>query len=108
MRQDRPECASKIWGMTVPPPRKPRPPLPRGPFLVVGLARSGMAAARLLAGRGEEVRGVDRGHPEAAAGLAALGVEVVLDADGLGPLDGTRTVVKSPGVPREAPVIAAA
>jgi len=33
---------------------------------------------------------------------------VVLDADGIALLDGTRTVVKSPGVPREAPVIAAA
>jgi UDP-N-acetylmuramoylalanine--D-glutamate ligase len=33
---------------------------------------------------------------------------VVLDADGIALLDRTRTVVKSPGVPREAPVIAAA
>jgi len=37
-----------------------------------------------------------------------VGVEVFLDTDGLAQLDGTRTVVKSPGVPREAPVIAAA
>ena len=94
--------------MTAPPPRKPRPPLPEGPFLIVGLARSGCAAARLLAGRGEAVRGVDSGHPEAAAGLARVGVEVILDTDGLALLDGTRTVVKSPGVPRGAPVIAAA
>jgi UDP-N-acetylmuramoylalanine--D-glutamate ligase len=34
--------------MSVPPPLRLRPPLPRGPFLVVGLARSGQAAARLL------------------------------------------------------------
>jgi UDP-N-acetylmuramoylalanine--D-glutamate ligase len=94
--------------MSVPPPKKPRPPLPEGPFLVVGLARSGCAAARLLAGREERVRGVDSGHPEEAAGLRGAGVEVVLDTDGLAFLDGTRTVVKSPGVPREAPVIAAA
>jgi UDP-N-acetylmuramoylalanine--D-glutamate ligase len=94
--------------MSAPPPRKPRPPLPAGPFLVVGLARSGIAAARLLAARGEVVWGVDSGHPEEAAGLGADGVEVVLDTDGLAQLDGTRTVVKSPGVPREAPVIAAA
>jgi UDP-N-acetylmuramoylalanine--D-glutamate ligase len=94
--------------MSTPPPRKPRPPLPPGPFLVVGLARSGCAAARLLAGRGEAVTGVDSGHPDAAAGLAGGGVEVFLDTDGLAQLDGTRTVVKSPGVPREAPVIAAA
>ncbi len=67
-----------------------------------------MAAARLLAGRGERVVGVDSGRPEGAAGLAGAGVEVVLDTDGLAQLEGARTVVKSPGVPREAPVIAAA
>jgi UDP-N-acetylmuramoylalanine--D-glutamate ligase len=62
----------------------------------------------MLAGLGAEVRGVDSGHPDSAAGLAGVGVEVVLDTDGSALLDGTRTVVKSPGVPREAPVIAAA
>jgi UDP-N-acetylmuramoylalanine--D-glutamate ligase len=75
---------------------------------VVGLARSGQAAARMLTSRGEEVRAVDSGHPEGAAGIEALGVEVFLDTDGVALLEGTRTVVKSPGVPREAPVIAAA
>jgi UDP-N-acetylmuramoylalanine--D-glutamate ligase len=94
--------------MNAPPPRKVRPELPEGPYLVVGLARSGQAAARLLVSRGEEVVGVDSGHPEGAAGLREVGVEVVLDADGLALLDGVRTVVKSPGVPREASVIAAA
>jgi UDP-N-acetylmuramoylalanine--D-glutamate ligase len=92
----------------VPPPKEIRPPLPEGPFLVVGLARSGQAVARLLASRGEVVRAVDSGHPEGAAGLGGAGVEVVLDTDGLAQLEGTRTVVKSPGVPREAPVIATA
>jgi UDP-N-acetylmuramoylalanine--D-glutamate ligase len=62
----------------------------------------------MLAGRGEAVRAVDSGHPQGAAGLEGVGVEVFLDTDGLAQLDGTRTVVKSPGVPREAPVIAAA
>jgi UDP-N-acetylmuramoylalanine--D-glutamate ligase len=62
----------------------------------------------MLVGRGEVVRGVDSGRPDEAAGLGAVGVEVFLDTDGLAQLDGTRTVVKSPGVPREAPVIAAA
>jgi UDP-N-acetylmuramoylalanine--D-glutamate ligase len=94
--------------MSVPPPRKSRPDLPLGPFLVVGLARSGQAVARLLAGQGAEVVGVDSGHPRGAAGLGEVGVEVVLDADGLALLEGVQTVVKSPGVPREAPVIAAA
>jgi UDP-N-acetylmuramoylalanine--D-glutamate ligase len=94
--------------MNVPPPKELRPPLPSGPFLVVGLARSGAAAARLLAARGEQVRGVDSGNPKEAGRLSASGVEVFLDTDGLALLEGTRTVVKSPGVPREAPVIAAA
>ena len=75
---------------------------------MVGLARSGQAVARLLADRGEIVKGIDSGHPTEAAGLGEVGVEVVLDADGIALLEGTRTVVKSPGVPREAPVIAAA
>jgi UDP-N-acetylmuramoylalanine--D-glutamate ligase len=62
----------------------------------------------LLAARGEVVRAVDSGHPDGAAGLEGAGVEVFLDTDGLAQLEGTRTVVKSPGVPREAPVIARA
>ncbi len=94
--------------MSAPSPKQIRPPLPPGPFLVVGLGRSGVAAARLLAARGERVTGVDAGAPAQAAGLRAAGVEVFLDSDGLALLDGVRTVVKSPGVPREAPVIAAA
>src|SRR5436305_836661 len=94
--------------MSIPPPKELRPPFPAGPFLVVGLARSGQAAARLLAARGEEVVAVDSGFPDGAAGLRGVGVEVVLDADGVALLEGVRTVVKSPGVPREAPVIAAA
>ncbi len=75
---------------------------------MVGLARSGQAAARMLAARGEVVRGVDAGSPAGAEGLRQAGVEVVLDTDGLAQLEGTRTVVKSPGVPREAAVIATA
>jgi UDP-N-acetylmuramoylalanine--D-glutamate ligase len=62
----------------------------------------------MLAARGEAVRAVDSGHPEGAAGLEGVGVEVFLDTDGVAQLEGMRTVVKSPGVPREAPVIAAA
>jgi UDP-N-acetylmuramoylalanine--D-glutamate ligase len=91
-----------------PPPRKPRPALPPGPFLVVGLARSGAAVARMLAARGEQVRGCDSGHPHQAEGLADAGVEVTLDVDGTELLDGVATVIKSPGVPNEAPVIEAA
>ncbi len=100
--------AQNMRYVNAPPTKGVRPPLPRGPFLVVGLARSGQAAARLLAARGETVRGVDSGHPEGAEGLRALGVEVVLDTDGLAQLEGMHTVVKSPGVPREVAVIATA
>jgi UDP-N-acetylmuramoylalanine--D-glutamate ligase len=87
---------------------RPRPPLPEGPFLVVGLARSGAAVARLLASRGARVLGVDSGHPPEAEGLAEAGVEVSLDVDGTALLEGVRTLVKSPGVPQEAPVVTAA
>jgi UDP-N-acetylmuramoylalanine--D-glutamate ligase len=87
---------------------KPRPPLPDGPFLVVGLARSGAAIASVLAGRGETVLGVDSGSPEEAAGLEEAGVEVSLGVDGTRQLDRARTLVKSPGVPQDAPVVEAA
>lgn len=87
---------------------KYRPPLPEGPFLVVGLARSGQAAARLLAARGERVIGVDAGSPEGAEGLRGVGVEVNLDGDGSESVGRVRCVVKSPGVPAQAPAIAAA
>jgi len=83
----------------------PRPPLPGGPYLVVGLARSGAAAAEALRARGERVYGVDSGSPAGARRLAGLGVEVSLDDPGIELLSGVETVVKSPGVPAEAPVI---
>jgi UDP-N-acetylmuramoylalanine--D-glutamate ligase len=86
----------------------PRPPIPRGPYLVVGLARSGQAVGRLLAARGEVVIGCDSGSPEGAAGLGERGVDVHLDTDGVALLQGARCLVKSPGVPREAPVVAGA
>ena len=83
----------------------PRPPLPEGPFLVVGLARSGQAAARLLAERGEEVIGADAGTPDGAERLRELGVELNLDGDREELVERARCVVKSPGVPRESPAV---
>jgi UDP-N-acetylmuramoylalanine--D-glutamate ligase len=71
---------------------KPRPPLPGGPYLVVGLARSGLAALQVLRARGERAEGADS----------------KLGSDGLAELEHARAVVKSPGVPAEAPVIAQA
>jgi UDP-N-acetylmuramoylalanine--D-glutamate ligase len=93
---------------------KPRPPLPGGPYLVVGLARSGVAAALTLRARGEEVIGCDagaRGTPaldDAAQRLSAAGVEVHLDASGDVLAARAGTLIKSPGVPQNAPVVAAA
>ena len=87
---------------------KPRPPLPGGPYLVVGLARSGQAAAAILAARGEQVIAVDSGSPDGTAGLERVGVEVHLDGEGIELAERVRSVVKSPGVPSQAPVIAAA
>jgi UDP-N-acetylmuramoylalanine--D-glutamate ligase len=84
-----------------------RPPLPGGPYLVVGLARSGVAAALALHARGEQVVGVDTGAPDAGR-LAQEGVEVHLDDQGIEQLDGVATVVKSPGVPHTAAVVEAA
>ncbi len=97
--------------------RRPRPPLPGGPYLVVGLARSGVAAALALRARGEEVIGCDAGRAggdrytavDAAAGrLSQAGVEVHLDASGVALAARAGTLIKSPGVPQNAPVVAAA
>jgi UDP-N-acetylmuramoylalanine--D-glutamate ligase len=91
---------------------KPRPPLPPGPYLVVGLARSGVAAALALRARGEEVIGVDAGADgrlsESAGRLREAGVEVHLDASGDVLAARAGTLVKSPGVPQNAPAVAAA
>src|SRR5439155_22136852 len=66
---------------TVDPLMKPRPPLPPGPYLVVGRGLSGEAVAPLLAEHGE-----------------VQIVETTQDAPGIAALEGVATVVKSPGV----------
>jgi UDP-N-acetylmuramoylalanine--D-glutamate ligase len=87
----------------------PRPAIPPGPYLVVGLARSGVAAALALRERGEEVLGLDAGSPHGAAALAAAGVEIYLNEfSGVALLDRIGVVVKSPGVPAQAAVVQAA
>ena len=62
-------------------------------MLVLGLARSGLAAAAALERRGVEVVRADR--------------ELGNDED-IGLLDGVELLVKSPGVPAEAPLVVAA
>ncbi|MBV9195154.1 MAG: UDP-N-acetylmuramoyl-L-alanine--D-glutamate ligase [Solirubrobacterales bacterium] len=93
---------------------KPRPPLPPGPFLVVGLARSGEAAALSLRTRGAEVIGCDAGDAgspalaAAAQRLSEAGVEVHLNASGDALAARAGTLIKSPGVAQDAPAIRAA
>ncbi len=68
----------------------------------MGLARSGLAAGRLLAARGEEVVGVDARTAVPDAGFPTH------VGDGLDLLEGAGAVVKTPGAPPRAPVVAAA
>jgi UDP-N-acetylmuramoylalanine--D-glutamate ligase len=90
---------------------KPRPPLLPGPYLVVGLARSGVAAALTLRALGEEVIGCDSQGSEvpalsaAAVRLRDAGVEVHLGSSGEGLTARARTLIKSPGVPQQAPAV---
>jgi UDP-N-acetylmuramoylalanine--D-glutamate ligase len=76
--------------------------------LVLGAARSGTAAARLLAGAGTTVRLVDAKERAALPGLEALealGVEVRTGRHDPADLDGIDLVVTSPGIPKTAPPI---
>lgn len=85
-----------------------RPPLPQGSYLVVGLAKSGQAAVRLLCALGHRVVAVDSGEPAGADTLGDFGAETHLKSDGTEFVATADVIVKSPGVPQEAPVIASA
>jgi len=76
--------------------------------LVVGLARSGLAAAIALARCGVSVVAADRSTEVDAGRLDGLGVELRLGTEEEALLEGVDLVVKSPGVPAESPVVAAA
>jgi UDP-N-acetylmuramoylalanine--D-glutamate ligase len=82
--------------------------LPISSALVLGLARSGQAAALALARRGLTVRAVDRSEELDVGRLREAGVEVVLGAGDPELLDGMDLLVKSPGVPADAPLVTAA
>jgi len=80
---------------------------------VVGLGKSGVAAARLLAREGVRVYASDGSdHPYAAGALDALralpGVEVEVGRHDLAKIRAAAGVVVSPGVPPDAPPVAAA
>jgi UDP-N-acetylmuramoylalanine--D-glutamate ligase len=76
--------------------------------LVVGLARSGQAAALALADTGVAVVAVDRRTDLDLGRLEAAGVEVHLGNEEGALLDAADVVVKSPGVPGENPLVAGA
>jgi UDP-N-acetylmuramoylalanine--D-glutamate ligase len=86
----------------------PNSPIEARRAVVLGLARSGEAAALALARRGVRVVGVDRRTDVEVGRLREAGVEVVLGAEDPALLDGVDLLVKSPGVPKEAPLVAAA
>jgi UDP-N-acetylmuramoylalanine--D-glutamate ligase len=69
--------------------------------LVVGLARSGIAAAEALLGHGAQVVGFDRDEGLDTGRLRERGVEVHLGREEETLLQGIDLVVKSPGVPGE-------
>src|SRR5439155_4583019 len=98
-------------------PERGRPALPPGPYLVVGLARSGVAASLALRAAIPDaaITACDAGSPDEAERarerLAKAGVEVHLNTDGtqlLAASKAPRTLVKSPGVPAGAPVVSGA
>jgi UDP-N-acetylmuramoylalanine--D-glutamate ligase len=84
----------------------------RGEIAVVGLARSGRAAAELLARAGATVYASDAGSGDAvqhaARVLAPLGVAVQQSGHDLARIAASAVVVASPGVPPDAPPLAAA
>lgn len=90
----------------------PRPQLRGKRVTVVGLAKSGVAAARLCAREGARVTVTDRrGEAELAAPLAALegtGARRALGGHDAADFTGADLVVASPGVPPSIPELAAA
>ena len=76
--------------------------------LVVGLARSGKAAAEALKAQGAHVVGVDRDEAVDVGRLHELGVEVRLGREEETLSQGFDLVVKSPGVPGETSLVTGA
>ncbi|HEX4745494.1 MAG TPA: UDP-N-acetylmuramoyl-L-alanine--D-glutamate ligase [Gaiellaceae bacterium] len=73
--------------------------------LVVGLARSGLAAVEVLRREGAFVVGFDRNEELETGRLLELGVEVHLGREEETLLQGIDLVVKSPGVPGETALV---
>jgi UDP-N-acetylmuramoylalanine--D-glutamate ligase len=87
-------------------------PLPGTRALVVGAARSGVSAARLLRRHGLDVRVCDarpaESAPDAARALGSLGVEVAWGTDAASNLAGRDLVIWSPGIPETHAIAVAA
>jgi UDP-N-acetylmuramoylalanine--D-glutamate ligase len=85
----------------------------RRPVVVVGMARSGLAAAAFLARRGTPVVATDRKpaeelEAEALKKLMDLGVRMELGGHDRRTFEGASLVIVSPGVPWDAPELLAA
>ena len=76
--------------------------------VVVGMARSGVAAARLLHSRGESVFVTDSGKPRASAELDALGIPWEGGQHTVAKFLQADEIVASPGVPLTIPPLQAA
>lgn len=92
-----------------------RPPLPPGPYVVAGAGVAGQAAAAELADRAGAdsvtVWAASAPPPSQAEGVervAGRGVSLRIGGDGLDLLPAARCVVKSPGIPDDEPIVAAA
>jgi UDP-N-acetylmuramoylalanine--D-glutamate ligase len=96
-----------VSGARLDEPSPEEPWLPQQ-VLVVGLARSGLAAAGALARRGVHVVAADRSPDLEVGRLGDLGVELRLGTEEEALLEGTEVVVKSPGVPAESPLVTGA
>ena len=83
-----------------------------GEIAVIGLGKSGSAVSTLLVGKGAKIYASDAGDTQAtngaAAVLRALGVAVDVGKHDLDRIRRAKLVVASPGVPPEAPPLAAA
>ncbi|GAB3067941.1 UDP-N-acetylmuramoyl-L-alanine--D-glutamate ligase [Virgibacillus ainsalahensis] len=74
--------------------------------LVLGLAKSGTAAAKFLLGNGKKVRVNDMEvSKDGISTLKSLGAEVIVGSHPLSVLDDIEVIVKNPGIPYDNPLL---
>ncbi|QKY68960.1 UDP-N-acetylmuramoyl-L-alanine--D-glutamate ligase [Lentibacillus sp. CBA3610] len=81
---------------------------PYSHVLVLGLAKSGTAAARLLLQNGKNVRVNDQNADETDAivdELKSMGAEVITGSHPISVLDGVEIIIKNPGIPYDTPLL---